>query len=1019
MNPSPSLQGALWNGNQQLATKKQLLSSISGLYADLQDLSGFNFQNLEVSTLSVKNWISTPLLYVSDIQGYRIDISGISATTANFNLVNVSSLGFTGPSVDSLVKVNVDFNLGDFVQGALIGTGALLFETAVGIGVGAGATFIGIGNGIASLINSKDPVNNTTYINTTNYEVMGGSTQLQVSTLGNAYPAYSSIMRYVSSISPNQVPGAPMFTSTIFYPGQICIRSISDPYPLVTGDTATQGSTIQQFGEWVPLEGLEPENIVANSISTNNLSTGNLVASLVEVDAIQGFSGAFSNIGAGQSLSMNYQAPLNFQTGATNYASFVGDLNRLYCYNTTGWIYSSQPNVEMGSLYVGQNANESLMNISSIYSIGEIKTQDFYASTITAEKITAISSLFITSTNLEIITSTVTVNTDNLLAINASIANFISSFSFTTPVGNPFGPFDINRTNSYFSTTYDATSSLTQNILSYSLNTAIQEETSFNIYNGQAQLALYNITPQNVSQWASTNLIFDTYEVPGQIDLGSILQWGVSPGASVGLPGGATFDVTYTYSNGYANSFLITEEGTGGFVSTFFSYTGPAGFTGLSTFRFTLPPVVGGSRSGWWQVQSPAPPPYESINNNTFQIYQDINDTYIQATDRLHLRAGDIVFDGTTTLSNVNIANFYASNINTTFLSSISTASFGDDTYFNTNIWVDNAVVGNSGDFSSITTTTGEIFPQWQAQWSSNYSPPSALSSFITTLSTSLIQSLFMPEVNRPVISVNLGATDDMTLTKLGLWLFNGVPQSSNYALGTFLLNPTAFGSRIFTDNNGFGLASNLQVVNLSNVSPTITTNLYIGFPGPATPIPPNTGLSLYYNNATNAWTSGAYSAWSPLADTTEVDITQGYNWLQIASPSTIMNSNVTIGGTLSLTGKTITIFSMTWNHDITTATQHGFGAVQVQDGNGNLYNASQWRMVYSVYEINLNSVAYAMNAWELSPAIDGNGNYIINYSIYYTSPMAITFQMFFYVDVVMYPREMVNVQPNKNWGNI
>jgi L-rhamnose mutarotase len=75
--------------------------------------------------------------------------------------------------------------------------------------------------------------------------------------------------------------------------------------------------------------------------------------------------------------------------------------------------------------------------------------------------------------------------------------------------------------------------------------------------------------------------------------------------------------------------------------------------------------------------------------------------------------------------------------------------------------------------------------------------------------------------------------------------------------------------------------------------------------------------------------------------------------------------------------------------------------------------------MVYSVYEINLNSVAYAMNAWELSPAIDGNGNYIINYSIYYTSPMAITFQMFFYVDVVMYPREMVNVQPNKNWGNI
>jgi hypothetical protein len=246
---------ASWTGTTPFATKKQLVSSISGLYADLQDLSGFQFQNLTVSTLTASQFISTPLLYVSDIRGYRIDISGISAATASFNLVNVSSLGFAAPSVDSLLKVNVDFNVGDIVQGALIGTGALLFETLVGVGIGAGATFIGIGNGIAAMINSKDPTN-PTYINTNNYEVIGGSTQLQVSTLGQPSPpivAYSSIMRYVSSISPNQVPGVPMFTSTLFYPGQTCIRSISDPYPLVTGNPAAQGSTIQQFGEWVPI----------------------------------------------------------------------------------------------------------------------------------------------------------------------------------------------------------------------------------------------------------------------------------------------------------------------------------------------------------------------------------------------------------------------------------------------------------------------------------------------------------------------------------------------------------------------------------------------------------------------------------------------------------------------------------------------------------------------------------------------------------------------------------------------
>lgn len=1015
MNPVPSLQGALWSGNQQLATKIQLLSTSAGFYNDLKD---FNFSTISVSTLNVPQWISTAALYVSDIKGVQIDISGITINEnglLNAPIVSVSSMNMKG--FDSLLDIDVsfDFGLGKAIGGVVGGLGALVGGGLIAVGTGAGLAIQGAEQGIATMVAGR-PQN---FINTTNYETINFTTQLQVSTLGNAFPAYSSITRSVSSIAPNQVPGREIFTSTIFYPGQICIRSVSDPFNLITGDSNLNTSTIQSFGQWCPLEGLEPENIVANSVSTNSISTGNLYAGLAYIEDQQGYSAQFSNAGFAQSASLAYEAALNFQTGATNAAAFVGYLNRLYCYNNTGYIFSGAGGTqESASLYLGQNTNESLLNVSSIYSVGEMKTQNFYASTITAEQLNVVSTLFLTSTNIEVITSTQTLVADNLFANYVEIANFVSSFSFTTPLGNPTGAFDINRYSFVPSTTYNAVSSLTQNILNYSLNIGIQEETNFNIYNGQSQLALYSITPQNVSQWASTNLIFDTYEVPGQIDLGNIAQWGVSPGASVGLPGGATFDVTYTFSNGYANSFQITEEGIGSYVSTFFAYLPPnPGFTGLSTFRFTLPPVVGGSRSGWWQMTTPAPPPYETQNNNTFQIYQDINDTYITATDRLHLKAGDIFFDGNTILSNVDVANFNVTQLNATFLSSISTAAFGDDTYFNTNIWVNNAVVGYSGDFSSITTTIGEVdFPQWQAMWSSNISPPSMLSSFQYSLSTTLLQSFFQPFYNRPVINVSLGSTDDMTLSKLGLWLLNGVAQSSNYALGTFVLNPTAFGSRIFTDNNGFGLASNLQVVNLSNASPTTATSLFINFPSAAINIPANSATSLYWNNSTSNWSQITYADWDPIGVNSEVDMLQGYNYLSIVSPSTILTSNVTIGGTLSMTGKTITTFLMTWSNTMDTFSQHSYGTQAVQDGNGNSYNASQWRMVISMNQVELDRIANALNAWSFRASVDGNNNYTISWDVYFTSGVIASSQITFWADIVMYPREMINAQPAKNW---
>lgn len=277
---------ANWQGSQTIATRKQLLSTSAGLYDDLKD---FNFSTIQVSTLNVPQWISTAALYVSDIKGFQIDISGISITQDgifNAPIVSLSSIGFKG--FDSLLDLDVSFDLGlgSAIGGIAAGLGALVGGATIAVGTGVGLAVSGAEQGIATMVAGR-PQN---FISQTSYETINFTTQLQISTLGNAYPLYSTIFRTVSSVSADSVPGREIFTSTFINPGTLCIRSVSDPFNLITGDSNLNTSTIQSFGQWTVVP--QDPSVAGDDINARNatFSTLNLVTDNTAGGSLNPFS---------------------------------------------------------------------------------------------------------------------------------------------------------------------------------------------------------------------------------------------------------------------------------------------------------------------------------------------------------------------------------------------------------------------------------------------------------------------------------------------------------------------------------------------------------------------------------------------------------------------------------------------------------------------------------------------------------------------------------------------------------
>jgi len=195
------------------------------------------------STLFVTSTAFVSSLIVSSINGAEftstsITVPSITAEIADLAKASLSTVQFN-PTVGG-ISPNIDLGMGGFLGGVAGGLGSGVFNTALG------AT--ALATGIAGLTMPRTIVNgNNTNINPNAFELVNGTTQLQVSTL---LTASSNVLRLVSSSAAN-VPGREYFVSSIIAPGTTCIRSLSDPLNLANSTIVT--SSLQSFGQWVPL----------------------------------------------------------------------------------------------------------------------------------------------------------------------------------------------------------------------------------------------------------------------------------------------------------------------------------------------------------------------------------------------------------------------------------------------------------------------------------------------------------------------------------------------------------------------------------------------------------------------------------------------------------------------------------------------------------------------------------------------------------------------------------------------
>ena len=390
-----------------------------------------------------------------------------------------------------------------------------------------------------------------------------------------------------------------------------------------------------------------------------------------------------------------------------------------FTYNGSAWTYAANP-TPVGAAYtntfaISQGWDQTTISTGNILNLvaGEVNIPGFTSMDKTnINYLTAGGATFSTIVSPYVSTGLVwlsSINNTNITTIlNPTTLPYLSTTSISTaqiktssiygntltfngPLANPTGSWDINRTfySNVVTGSYDSNvSSLTAQILNYSLSATIPNEATF--YFGSVFTVAYND-----ALWASQFLVANLYS-------------------------GGTINLLQASANNY---FDCQNQSAGSSLQIINYLTSPPTtllvlIQGNTTiYRFTATVTAGVTT--WSYAVSPGIYTPTTVANNLL-ISADLQNTYISSINRVQFNTGDVYFASPIYAPNAYIDNFILNNLNastvTTKIANITNATISTAnistlaaTSINTSSFNTTSLLSLNGTISSLVVSTMTI----------------------------------------------------------------------------------------------------------------------------------------------------------------------------------------------------------------------------------------------------------------------------------------------------------------------
>jgi len=764
----------------QISTGASFISSINGLpmsaYTNVGDATFNSISASKISTARVSISSINDSIYFGNLP-IGNDIAGINdlaAATGTFNTsLNVNGSLTAGTALLGATRATGLFRVTNGVGAnvATIDTAGAITGTSIAVSGAASAGSLAVTNS-ATIGNGLSVTGGTTLVGTTTAGLVQGTTM----TFTNANDTNANLTNTNTGV----------------------INAGAGALALTYGSISFNGSP------YAPTAGTSSD-ATFNSISTNSISSGTIRAGLAFADTVS----TAAILGAGYLGSLQVGSPFgsvvdigsqylirNTVKGPTG--EFIIDATK----TSINWVTSIDFN---GSPWAPINPNASFTTLTApIATVGglssfTVSTGNIYLSSI--NDVAYVPSVPLPSGLLSTYVSSF--NDFNISSLFVSSIQARGGLNFSTPLYAPNGPYDINKTFSLVSTSYNAVSTLQNNILNYTYTLGLPA----------GALVSWPFPPS-----ANLTLVWDEVGTWGG-NLNTIAK--ADPGVDqkqvqISLPnevyGGTPVPGTFCdwYNEWNVTKMTLYNIGFAPIVDIPWKSTYRVTWTGTS-----------------WTVNT-SPSPIVTTNTTNFNISQNINGAAISTSDVLTLTGTSIymnaetMYAGNIEASNIDVVSLSSFTGNISSMTSYITASDYINAYSTTTTYGLSQSLSNTGTISTLSLGATYVVANYIVANSNLTAPTITVPSgnFSTLITNNITNSDTITSLNVNVVG-----------TAANGYLYADSAYTSTFGIQSGLAFPNTLSRMTYSNVEAL---SNGNVLNVpTTIALMHNENMYISSPNP------------------------------------------------------------------------------------------------------------------------------------------------------------------------------------------